>query len=136
MYLSLGSLGMALLGYFLFRQVTLRPLNSLIESINNKEPGNLYEDLPTTSNDEFEVLSKSLLEMSKVEQRSLETMEKSKQKAEDMSDLKSAFLANMSHEIRTPINGILGLVQVLSNLIIKIKFSSIYRRYFCLVKRL
>lgn len=112
MYLSLGSLGMALLGYFLFRQVTLRPLNSLIESINNKEPGQLYEDLPSGSNDEFEVLSNSLLEMSKVEQKSLETMEKSKRKAEDMSDLKSAFLANMSHEIRTPINGILGLVQV------------------------
>ncbi len=112
LYLSLGSLGMALLGFFLFRLVTLKPLNKLIESIKLKQPGELYKNLPQSSNDEFDVLSNSLLKMSKVEQESLEAMAKSKQKAEDMSELKSAFLANMSHEIRTPINGILGLVQV------------------------
>ncbi|MCK9209692.1 MAG: PAS domain S-box protein [Ignavibacteriaceae bacterium] len=38
-----------------------------------------------------------------------------KEKAEEMSRLKSNFLANMSHELRTPLNGILGYAEVLSS---------------------
>lgn len=36
-----------------------------------------------------------------------------KERAEEMSRLKTNFLANMSHEIRTPINGILGIAQII-----------------------
>jgi PAS domain S-box-containing protein len=36
-----------------------------------------------------------------------------KEKAEEMSRLKSSFLANMSHELRTPLMGILGYSEVL-----------------------
>lgn len=39
-----------------------------------------------------------------------------KDKAEEMSKLKSNFLANMSHELRTPMNGILGLSVILKEL--------------------
>ena len=38
---------------------------------------------------------------------------KSKEKAEESDQLKSAFLANVSHEIRTPMNGILGFLELL-----------------------
>jgi len=38
-----------------------------------------------------------------------------KEKAEEMSRLKSSFLANMSHELRTPLIGILGFTEILSN---------------------
>ena len=38
---------------------------------------------------------------------------RSKAKAEESNNLKSAFLANMSHEIRTPMNGILGFAALL-----------------------
>lgn len=38
----------------------------------------------------------------------------SKQKAEEMSNLKSNFLANMSHELRTPLTGILGISEYLN----------------------
>jgi len=40
---------------------------------------------------------------------------KAKDKAEEMSRLKSSFLANMSHEIRTPLNGILGFAEILKS---------------------
>lgn len=50
--------------------------------------------------------------LSQLEHR-VEELAKAKQKAEEMSQLKSAFLANMSHEIRTPMNSILGFSSVL-----------------------
>ncbi|MDT0595413.1 hybrid sensor histidine kinase/response regulator [Glaciecola petra] len=37
-----------------------------------------------------------------------------KEEAERLSRTKSAFLANMSHELRTPINGVLGMLSILS----------------------
>lgn len=43
----------------------------------------------------------------------VEELARAKEKAEEMSRLKSAFLANMSHEIRTPMNSILGFSSVL-----------------------
>lgn len=36
-----------------------------------------------------------------------------KERAEEMSNLKTSFLANMSHELRTPLNGILGFAELL-----------------------
>ncbi len=44
-----------------------------------------------------------------------ETLVASKEKAEEMSRLKSSFLANMSHELRTPMIGILGFSEILVN---------------------
>lgn len=38
-------------------------------------------------------------------------------RAEDMSRAKSTFLANMSHEIRTPLNGVLGMAEVLADIV-------------------
>ncbi|MCX6150055.1 MAG: ATP-binding protein [Ignavibacteriales bacterium] len=43
----------------------------------------------------------------------LEEIIKAKEKAEEMSRLKSSFLANMSHELRTPLNGILGFAEIM-----------------------
>ena len=42
-------------------------------------------------------------------------LKKSKEKAEESDQLKTAFLANMSHEIRTPMNGILGFAEMLND---------------------
>ncbi|WP_135076367.1 DAHL domain-containing protein [Terasakiella sp. SH-1] len=48
--------------------------------------------------------------------KNMETaLEKSRDKAEQGSQSKSAFLANMSHEIRTPMNAVIGLSHLLLN---------------------
>lgn len=43
-----------------------------------------------------------------------ENQEKIKNEALELAKTKSDFLANMSHEIRTPINGVLGMLDILS----------------------
>lgn len=48
--------------------------------------------------------------------RLMSELSKAKQKAEAASQAKSDFLAVMSHEFRTPMNGILGGINLLSNL--------------------
>jgi PAS domain S-box-containing protein len=40
-----------------------------------------------------------------------------KEKAEEMSQLKSAFLANMSHEVRTPLTNVIGFANVLADVV-------------------
>jgi PAS domain S-box-containing protein len=48
-------------------------------------------------------------------QHLIEELVKAKEKAEELSRIKSSFLANMSHELRTPMVGILGFSEILSN---------------------
>ncbi len=48
--------------------------------------------------------------------RVMEELIDAKNKAEEMSRVKTNFLANMSHELRTPLHGILGFAQILNEL--------------------
>ncbi|HEX2788371.1 MAG TPA: tetratricopeptide repeat protein [Ignavibacteria bacterium] len=75
----------------------------------------LYNEIEEQKNkleifyNELKIKNEILLENEKM-------LKESKEKAEEMSKLKSNFLANMSHELRTPMNGILGLSVILKEL--------------------
>jgi signal transduction histidine kinase len=53
------------------------------------------------------------LELSRVSQLALRTLEKAKSEAESVSNLHRAFVANISHELRTPLNSIIGFNSML-----------------------
>jgi len=65
-----------------------------------------------------------------------EELIKAKDKAEEMSRLKSNFLANMSHELRTPLNGILGYSSILTSSLEDHEFAEMAQTIYSSGKRL
>lgn len=68
-------------------------------------------------NERYEELTSVYEELTATEEElrvNYEELEKSKEEIEKANSAKDKFLANMSHEIRTPINGITGVIELLS----------------------
>jgi PAS domain S-box-containing protein len=90
-----------------------------------------YERIWTEA--EFSTLSAFANSLEKAIERRLieEELKASKKAADEANAAKSLFLANMSHEIRTPINGILGIIDLLS----KNTLSSEQRAYIDILRK-
>ena len=67
------------------------------------------------NNEELKEQKEEILQINEEYQQINEELNRSKIKAEESDQLKTAFLSNMSHEIRTPMNAILGFSQLLEN---------------------
>lgn len=87
------------------------------ELMNKKKNGELFwEDIIISSmiNNDGDILHfVAVKEDITDKKRMIEELIEAKEKAEEMSRLKSIFLANMSHELRTPLIGITGFAYIL-----------------------
>ncbi len=92
-----------------------------LEVVNGKKPYTFESYFPPMEkhflisvspwdNDGFATIFTDITKIKKAE----EELIKAKEKAEELSRLKSSFLANMSHELRTPMVAILGFAELLS----------------------
>jgi signal transduction histidine kinase/CheY-like chemotaxis protein len=107
-----------------------RPLKAITESLERESPEPIKK-LQSKKN-EFGEMARLISEFFKNKESLLEEIDmrikaeaklinkqeeliKSKQKAEELSKIKSNLLANLSHEFRTPLSGIIGISELLKN---------------------
>lgn len=107
-------------------EVYMELWNNLIEGkewngelINKRKNGELYWEKALISpmiDDKFRTTHYIAIKEDISQKKEMERMLiEAKEKAEEMSRLKSNFLANMSHELRTPMIGILGYSELLKS---------------------
>jgi two-component system, sensor histidine kinase and response regulator len=105
---------------YLIKRV-LRPIRSVAKAAERLAGGDLDVRVPELGLGEVARLGRSFNEMtSAIKHRDGELMaaqedlEHAATAAEEASAMKSNFLANMSHETRTPLNGVVGMLSLLS----------------------
>jgi two-component system, sensor histidine kinase and response regulator len=121
--LGLGASIILLLGvgaYLLLR--VLRPVRGVATAAERLAGGHLEVRVPDVGHGEVAKLGRSFNEMAiSIQQRDHELIGVQQQlaqaaaTAEDASAMKSNFLANVSHETRTPLNGVIGMLSLLSD---------------------
>jgi len=111
---------LAVAGYLIKR--VLRPIRSVAKAAERLAGGELDVRVPEVGLGEVARLGSSFNEMtSAITHRDSELMSAQKEleraaaAAEEASAMKSNFLANMSHETRTPLNGVVGMLSLLSD---------------------
>ncbi|WP_052507391.1 response regulator [Desulfonatronovibrio magnus] len=117
---------------FIIRTI-VRPISSLVKSVNRISKGDLEHETEVTSKDEIGLLSHEFNKMVKNLRSARADLENSMREleitnqqleeetaqakrlavaAQQASKAKSEFLANMSHEIRTPLNGVVSMLSL------------------------
>ncbi|BAX82692.1 hybrid sensor histidine kinase/response regulator [Labilibaculum antarcticum] len=92
--------------------ITARKKSDIALKQKNDEFIRLNDELEST-NKEYEILNAEYKTINREILKTNTELERSKEKAIESDQLKSAFLANMSHEIRTPMNTIIGFSDLL-----------------------
>lgn len=97
------------LGIGLNNALSVQQLKDLIAELKNlNENIQKQNEMITGQNKELSALHLQL-------KQKAEELEKERQKALELSDIKSQFLANMSHELKTPLSSIIGLTELILN---------------------
>ncbi|NUM70215.1 MAG: PAS domain S-box protein [Ignavibacteriaceae bacterium] len=102
------------------------------EFINSTKSGEQYWESALVSsikNLDGEITNFVIVEEDITEKKNiLQEMIRAKEKAEEMSRLKTNFLANMSHELRTPMIGILGYSELIQEISVKTEVKTLSER--------
>ncbi len=93
------------IGIALMNSISREKLQKLVADL--REINSQYENTNST----LSLKNEELVNLQKELQKKADELEIEKQRALELSELKSQFLTSMSHELRTPLNSILGLTE-------------------------
>ena len=100
---------------FVLNRRVIIPIRQLTKAAQHYDNAKKADFSIPPSTLEIEKLSSTLRNMAHNVSTYVAALTESKQKSEELANVKSTFLANMSHEIRTPLNGIYGTLQLIGN---------------------
>lgn len=100
---------------FVLNRRVIEPIRQLTKAAQHYNNAKKVDFSIPPSTSEIEKLSSTLRNMAHNVSTYIGALTESKQKSEELANVKSTFLANMSHEIRTPLNGIYGTLQLIGN---------------------
>ena len=106
-----------------FKSITNRGDASMVDTIvaQNKELAHMlrqvqdHQNYIETINHELDETNRGVVALNLELENKAAALAKAKRDAEIASQAKSEFLANMSHDIRTPMNGIIGMIDLVTH---------------------
>lgn len=121
---------------FVLNLRVIKPIRQLTKAAQHYDNAKKADFSIPPSTLEIEKLSSTLRNMAHNVSTYVSALTESKQKSEELANVKSTFLANMSHEIRTPLNGIYGTLQLIGNEAQTLKSAQLIERAMYSVKSL
>lgn len=94
----------------------LNPIHHLAQTMSAAQNGQKVNQVVLSGPPDIQEMFKAFNKMMKILERRESELRKARDKAYELAQMKGEFAANVSHELRTPMNGVLGMLDMLTDL--------------------
>lgn len=112
---SLGLAAVLLIILMLIARRLLNPINHLARVMAAAEQGDRVQQVEVLGPPDIREMFHAFNTMLDIIERRERELQKSRDEAMELAQLKGEFAANVSHELRTPMNGVLGMLEMLED---------------------
>ena len=94
----------------------LNPIHHLAQTMSAAQSGKKVNQVALSGPPDIQEMFKAFNTMMEILERREGELRKARDKAYELAQMKGEFAANVSHELRTPMNGVLGMLDMLTDL--------------------
>lgn len=94
----------------------LNPIHHLAQTMSAAQSGKKVNQVALSGPADIQEMFKAFNKMMEILERREGELRKARDKAYELAQVKGEFAANVSHELRTPMNGVLGMLDMLTDL--------------------
>lgn len=94
----------------------LNPIHHLAQTMSAAQSGKKVNQVALSGPSDIQEMFKAFNKMMEILERREDELRKSRDEAYELAQVKGEFATNVSHELRTPMNGVLGMLDMLSDL--------------------